>query len=127
MSGEQLTPREAALWARTRRETLHDLEVDFQRYLKTAEGQRDVVDLEVGLDLEGARWAHGIVSAALVRLGRITGELADELPAAPCSIPGVFIQGRPWLLCGYPAGHAGQHAWAQLPPERQAGPWWRRR
>lgn len=123
MSGEQLTPREAALWNRTRRETLRDLEVDFRRYMKTAEGQQDEWE-DHGLG--AATWAHDIVEAALVRLARIAGA-AEELPEAPCSIPGVFLPDRPWLLCGYPAGHAGQHAWADLPPERRAGPWWRRR
>jgi hypothetical protein len=118
MSGEQLTPREAALWNRTRQETLRDLEVDFRRYMKTAEGHE-------AEDLEAATWAHDIVAGALVRLGRVAGT-ADELPPAPCSIPGVFLPDRPWLLCGYPAGHSGQHAWAQLPPEGRA-PWWRRR
>jgi len=117
MSGEQLTPREAALWNRTRQETLRDLEVDFQRYMKTAEGHE-------AEDLEAATWAHDIVAGALVRLGRIAGA-ADELPDAPCAIPGVYAA-LP-ILCGYDAGHEGQHSWAQLPPERRAGPWWRRR
>lgn len=122
MSGEQLTPREAALWNRTRQETLRDLEVDFRRYMKTAEGHE-------AEDLEAVTWAHDIVAGALVRLGRIAGT-ADELPAAPCGI-GTFVYaaGIP-LLCGFAAGHAGQHAWAQLPPERRRSdrrPWWRRR
>lgn len=120
MSGEQLTPRETALWNRTRRETLRDLEVDFGRYVATvaAEGKEH--------RLAGATWAHGVVADALGRLDRIVPAV-DELPPAPCGAGAlVYAAGIP-LLCGFGAGHVGQHAWADLPPERRSGPWWHRR
>jgi hypothetical protein len=135
MSGEQLTPREAALWNRTRRETLRDLEVDFRRYMKMAEdlGAEDLEDLgqltprEKALwDRTAATWAHDIVAGALVRLGRIAGT-AEELPPAPCSIGGFYWPQQIPLLCGYGAGHPGQHSWAAVPlPVVCPVPWWRR-
>lgn len=124
MSGEQLTPREAEIWARTRRQTMVDVEVEFHRYVRTAEGRPEGWEDH---DLAAAEWAYGIVAAARVRLDRILGDSGlEELPAAPCSIPGVYAA-LP-VLCGYDAAHAGRHSWARIPlPVVCPVPWWRRR
>lgn len=70
---DQLTEREAALFARTRREVLVDLRDEFARYETRRPSFRE-------RSTRGhARWAAGIIDRVLERLDRISGP-PPELP-----------------------------------------------
>ena len=73
MAGDQLTEREAALFERTRRETLHDIREEFARYESRRPGWRE-------RGARGhARWATAVLDRTIARLERISGP-PPELP-----------------------------------------------
>lgn len=73
MANDQLTEREAALFARTRREVLVDLRTEFAAYETRRPSFRERAARS------HARWAAAVIDRALERLDRISGP-PPELP-----------------------------------------------